>query len=36
MCVYFKDVLDFVDIFFFLSCYKEFIFDFEMVIFLYE
>lgn len=36
MCVYFKDALDFADIFSFLSCLKEFTLDPEMATFLYE
>lgn len=36
MCVYFKDALDFADIFSFLSCHKEFTLDPEMATFLYE
>lgn len=33
MCVYFKDALDFADIFSFLSCHKEFTLDPEMATF---
>lgn len=36
MCVYFKDALDFADIYSFLSCHKEFTLDPEMATFLYE